>query len=102
MRDIKTLTIEEVEEFLNKTNLGKHKISTVEFDENYQEWTVYVTTEWEGGEVAGEETFEIDDYFTFNQNLCDTNFPFSGDEELSSSLYYEFLLAKGFKENRFL
>ena len=32
MRNIKTLTKEEIEEFLNKTELGDHKISTVQFD----------------------------------------------------------------------
>lgn len=102
MRDIKTLTIEEIEEFLNKTALGDHKIVSTVFNENDQEWDVGVITEWEGGEVEGEETLKIEDYFTFNVNMCDTNFPFNDDERLDNYLYHEFLLAKGFIENRFL
>jgi len=101
MRDIKTLTLEEIEEFLSKTELGKHKITKIIFNEEYQEWTVDIVTEWEGGEVEGEETLEIEDYFTFNVNTCDTNFPFNIDELPNSMLYHEFMLAKGFRENRF-
>lgn len=102
MRDIKTLTIEEIEEFLSKTHLGDHKISKVEFNDKYQEWTAYVTTEWEGGKIKGEETIEVEDYFTFSVYKCDTNFPFNDDERIGSYLYHEFVLAKGFVENRFL
>jgi len=101
MRDIKTLTIEEIEEFLNKTELGDHKIVFAVFDENEQEWNVGITTKWEGRKVKGEETLEIEDYFTFNINMCYTNFPFNDDEILDSYLYHEFLLAKGFIQNRF-
>jgi len=102
MRNIRTLTIDEIEEFLNKTALGNHKIVSAVFDENNQEWDIGITTEWEGGEVEGEEVLEIEDYFTFNINMCDTNFPFNDDERINSYLYHEFLLAKGFIENRFL
>jgi len=101
MRDIKTLTLEEIEDFLNKTELGDYKIVSVIFDEEQQEWIAYVKTIWEGGEVEGDDALEIEDYFTFNINKCDTSFPFNFEEVPDYILYHEFMLAKGFRENRF-
>lgn len=96
MRAFQTLTLEEMEEFLDATQLGEHTIKSMDFNEKNNEWTLGVSTPgWEGKDDNGPYTHDVDDEFTFSQESFQTDYPYTDDFDV---LYREFLWAKGFME----
>ena len=99
MREISTLTKEEVSEFINAIDIGKFEISKFKYIKSRKVLEVKTITEWvttddDGGDIS----INTEDVWLFGQSSYDTYYPLERSYDL---LYFEFLLAKGFKENRF-
>jgi hypothetical protein len=99
MRDISTLTKEEIAEFFNALDIGEFEINEFDYDKDNKTFEVSTVTQWDTDDDEGNiETIDQEDMWYFTNNSYDSNYP----ERIHSMLYYEFLLAKGFKENRFI
>jgi len=98
MRDLSTLTKEEIMEFFDVLDVGQTKIKRFKYLKTRKEFEVSTITEWTTEDDEGkEETIEQEDLWIFDLNKYQTEFP----ERNYAWLYREFLLAKGFKKNRF-
>ncbi len=97
MRDITTITQEEIKQFLDATVGGEYRISRIEVNAERKEVIVGVVTKW-GGNGTGDPLSDIEDEFIFGQYELDTD-KFPGDFE---GQYFQFRTAKGFAENQFI
>jgi len=98
MRDIKTITENEIKEFLDIIVGGEYTLSEVKYIKIKKCVKVGVRTLW-GGEIEESPYESIIDTFEFTQTDYDEgDFP---AEQHRYWLYQEFLLIKGFKESVF-
>lgn len=99
MRDLSTLTKEEIEEFFNVLNVGQIAIKKFRYIKSRKTFEVSTITEWTGTDDDGkEEVIKQEDLWEFTLDSFDTEYPLESEYDW---LYREFLLAKGFRKNRF-
>jgi len=99
MREFNTLKKEEIIEFINKIDIGTFKISKFKYIKSEKTFEARTKTEWVTEDDNNKEVKIIEeDMWSFTQDSFDTDYPLDTSYNL---LYFEFLLAKGFKENSF-
>jgi hypothetical protein len=99
MREINTLTQEEASEFINAIGIGEFQISKFRYLKRRKAIELETITEWTTEDDNGKDvSVKIKDKWYFEQDSFDTDYSLDNLYEL---LYFEFLLAKDFKKNRF-
>ncbi len=73
MRDIKTLTKEEIIEFINKVDIGEFKISKPKYIKDENLFEIYITTEWTNNDEKGKkDNPRIKDRWEFTSDYFNT------------------------------
>lgn len=99
VRDLGTLTREEIEEFFDVLDVGQIEIKKFKYIKSRKTFVVSTITAWiTYDDDKNEVTCKQEDLWEFTLDEFETEYPLNGRYEW---LYREFLLAKGFRENRF-
>jgi len=99
MRELSTLTKEEIEEFFNALNIGQIAIKKFRYIKSRKTFEISTITEWTSTDDDGkEEVVKQEDLWKFTLDSFNTEYPLESGYDW---LYREFLLAKGFRKNRF-
>ena len=98
-RDLSTLTKEEISEFFDALNIGQIAIKKFRYIKSRKTFEVSTITEWSATDDSGkEEVIKQEDLWEFTLDSFNTEYPLETGYDW---LYREFLLAKGFRKNRF-
>jgi hypothetical protein len=99
MREINTLTREEACEFINAIDIGEFQISRFRYVKRRKAIELETITEWVTTDDNGKDvSIKLKDRWYFGQNFFNTDYSL---DYSYGEIYFEFLLAKGFKENQF-
>ena len=100
MRDISTLTIDEVCEFLDVSEgEGGYEIKKFKYIKSRETFEVLVLTTWETKDEDEKEVeYDMEDIWYFKQDEYDSD---DDSVVIKPQLYNEFLIAKGFKDSSF-